>query len=112
MKQYLKKKHTKHTLKNVSKSKTNWTQRISITVKKIQIIWINKHRTTYEEITARLGRKGSSALDDDYDDDDNDDDDDDDDDDDTEHDADAATLLLRQCATSLFLRESETRIVK
>ena len=39
-------------------------------------------------------------------------DDDDDDDDDTEHDADAATLPLRQCATSLFLRESEIRIVK
>jgi len=86
------------------KSKTNWIQRTSITVKTLQIIWINKYRTTCEEITARLGWKGSSALDDDYD--------DDNDDDDTEHDADAATLPLRQCATSLFLRESETRIVK
>jgi hypothetical protein len=92
-------------LENISKSKSNWIQRISITVKKIQIIWINKYRTTCEEITARTGRKGSSALDVDYDDDDNDDDD-------TEHDADAATLPLRQCATSLLLRESETRIVK
>ena len=109
MNKYLKKKkkNTKHILENISKSKTNWIQRISIPVKKLQIIWINKYRRTCEEITARLGRKGSSALYDDYD-----DDDDDDDDDDTEHDADAATLPLRQCATSLFLRESEIRIVK
>jgi len=95
------KKNTKHTLEDISKSKTNRIQRISKTVKKLQIMWINKYRKICEEITARLGRKGSNALVDDYD-----------DDDDTEHDADAATLPLRQCATSLFLRESETRIVK
>ena len=87
-------------MENISKSKTNWIQRISITVKKLQIIWINKYRTMCEEITARLGGKGSSVLDDDND------------DDNIEHDADAAPLSLRQCATSLFLRESETGIVK
>jgi len=97
-------------MENISKSKTNWIQRISKNVKKLQIIWINKYRKTCEDITARLGRKGSSALDDDYD--DEDEDDDDDDGNNTEYDADAATLPLRQCATSLFLRESETRIVK
>jgi len=82
MKRYLKKKTHKNTLENISKSKT---------------------KKTYEDVTARIGRKESSALDDDYD---------DDEDDDTEHDADAATLPLRQCATSLFWGESETRIVK
>jgi hypothetical protein len=86
-------------LENISKSKTNCNQRISITVKKLQITWINKYRTMCEEITARLGGKGSSVLDDDND-------------DNTDHDADAATLPLRQCATSLLLRESETGIVK
>jgi hypothetical protein len=72
-------------LENISNSKTNWIQRISKSVTKLQIIWINKYRKTCEDITARLGRKGSSAQDGDCD----DDNDDDDDDDDTEHDAEA-----------------------
>jgi hypothetical protein len=50
-------------LENISKSKTNWIQRISKSVTKLQITWFNKYRKACEEITARLGRKGLSAQD-------------------------------------------------